>query len=219
MPKIILVTATKVEIEPTLKFLNEFYLCTNNVYRLNKYDLKVCITNVGMVNTAFELGKCINENYDFAINAGIAGSFGKFNIGELVKVKQDCFCELGAENDLDFLSFDELGFGTQHLKIEYPYENNLTKKINLAKSITVNKIHGNDLSIKKVVEKYQPDIETMEGAAFIFASNSFKWKAVQLRAISNKVEKRNKNNWNIGLAINNLNVALIELIKELAELT
>jgi len=204
MIHIILVSATRFEIEPTLRFL----------YTLNtdKISVTICITNVGMVNTAFELGRLAGKKFDIAINAGIAGSFGKYKAGDVVNVTADCFSELGAEDDQEFLSIDALGFGKQQVSLLHVLENELTKHIPKAAGITVNTTHGNEASIKKAAERYHADVETMEGAAFIHAANVFGWQAIQLRAVSNKVEKRNKANWHIPLAIQALNETLIELL-------
>ncbi|MBX3164348.1 MAG: futalosine hydrolase [Bacteroidetes bacterium] len=205
--KLLLVSATPFEIEPCTAFLKNFK--TENV------SVKICITGVGMVNTAFELGKLHHEKFDLVINAGIAGSFNKHNIGDVVQVNEDCFSEMGAEDGGKFLSIDELGFAAQCVKLNSVFENDFTKQIKTAKGITVNTVHGNEQSIASAVKKHNPDIETMESAAFIHAANANNWKALQLRAVSNQVEKRNKGNWNIPLAIKNLNETLIELLKDI----
>ena len=86
----------------------------------------------------------------------------------------------------------------------------LLKKV---KGITVNTIHGNDTSISKVIELYNPTIETMEGAAFFAACENNINNFLQIRAISNYVEKRDKANWQMPLAIQNLNDFLITFLK------
>jgi futalosine hydrolase len=53
----------------------------------------------------------------------------------------------------------------------------------------------------------------MEGAAFLMAANAFHWKCIQLRAISNKVSKRDRNSWNIQLAVEKLNETLTALVE------
>ena len=55
----------------------------------------------------------------------------------------------------------------------------------------------------------------MEGAAFFQVCNTFNVPCIQIRAISNKVEHRNKDNWNLPLAIKNLNNKVEEIITEL----
>lgn len=170
-----------------------------------------------MVSSAFELGKLAGENFDLALQAGIAGSFGDFQIGEVLRIEQDCFSEMGAEDGENFLSLDELGLGQQTQIIQFPYRHPFLKKLPLAKGITVNRVHGDEKSIKNIIQSHHPDIESMEGAAFIYAANACGWPALQLRAISNKVERRRRDHWNIPLAVKQLNQVLLELIRVLDE--
>ena len=81
--------------------------------------------------------------------------------------------------------------------------------------ITVNTVHGNEKSISGIIERLNPDIETMEGAAFFYVCEKEKQPCIQLRGISNYVEKRNREAWNIPLALKNLTATVKELIHEL----
>jgi futalosine hydrolase len=81
------------------------------------------------------------------------------------------------------------------------------------KAITVNKVHGNENSISKIVAQFNPEIESMEGAAFFYACEQTKTCCMQIRAISNIVEKRNREKWQIGLAIKKLNDTLIQIFE------
>ena len=83
------------------------------------------------------------------------------------------------------------------------------------KGATVNTTHGNSQSIANFLTHSKADVESMEGAAFLFACNQLKTNCVQLRAISNYVEKRDRSSWNIPLAIENLNKVMIDLIRQL----
>lgn len=205
MTGILLVSATPFEIEPTQAFLR--------THVLNNCTVTTCITGVGMVNTAFELGKLNGRAFDLAINAGIAGSFGAFKKGEVINIMRDRFSELGAEDGAEFLSIDAMGFGKQEAILEHVIENAVTERLPKGCGITVNQVHGFEPSIQKITVRCQPDVETMEGAAFIHAANAFGWKAIQLRAISNMVETRNRANWDIPLAIKKLNEVIIDLLK------
>jgi len=55
-------------------------------------------------------------------------------------------------------------------------------------------------------------VESMEGAAFLFACLKKGIPCFQLRSISNYIEPRNLNNWNIPHAIGFLNKGLDEII-------
>ena len=158
------------------------------------------ITGVGMVNTAINLTKELVENeYDIVVNMGVSGSFSSdILIGDVVEVVEDNFSEIGFENGVSFSEFSELNVKTSY---EIKGETTLRK----VKSITVNTVHGNEKSIDKIVKRLNPDIESMEGAAVFQVCKKFKIPCVQIRSISNKVEIRNKENWNLELAISNLN--------------
>ncbi len=87
-----------------METLLEYYNVTDDgdfgVYKSNgAIDLSVLITGVGMVNTAYYLGKYSNNLFDCVINIGICGALNKnLNIGEVVNVTEDTLSELGAED-------------------------------------------------------------------------------------------------------------------------
>lgn len=190
--KILLVVATKQEI-----FKDKF----------KGFD--VLVAGVGMVNTTLNLTKQLSvKTYDLVINMGIAGAFTDINIGEVVEVIQDSFSEIGFENGIEFEQFSDFRIDTNY---SVEGKTNLQK----VKGITVNTVHGNEDSIADIVKKNNPDVESMEGAAVLKVCEEFKIPCMQIRSISNKVEKRNKANWDIPLAIQNLNNEVAKIITEL----
>ncbi len=219
LKKILIVSATKYEIEILLSIFkinvnNETGLFISNKFPL---DISVLITGVGMVNTAFLMGKYSNHNFDFTINFGVCGAFNRnLKIGEVVNVTNDRLSEMGAEDGENFIKYDELKLGGTNvfeclIKTENVTLNNLKK----VSGITVNTVHGKDESIKKTTQQFNPDVESMEGAAFFRSCSGLSTNHLQIRAISNYVEKRDKSKWNMPLAINNLNETAIKIIYEL----
>ena len=71
------------------------------------------------------------------------------------------------------------------------------------------------LEIQKIIERLNPQIESMEGAAFFYVCQQKKQQCIQLRAISNYVEKRNRKSWKVDLALNNLVEETARLIQQL----
>lgn len=211
--KILLVAATASEIEPLLLHFN----ILENAGTVNENRVDVLITGVGMTATAFAMGKCLALNrYDLAINAGIAGAFDRsLKTAEVVAVTLDCFAELGSEDGEDFLTIDQLGFGKSNVKPDHLFEHPNVEALKKTRGITVNKVHGNDESIYTTVTRLNPQIESMEGAAFFYACNQYNLPCLQIRAISNYIERRNRDAWKIPLAIQNLNAVLIELLSTL----
>ncbi|MDB5012873.1 MAG: futalosine hydrolase [Daejeonella sp.] len=212
---ILLVVATQPEIAP---FLSKYAKADKNYQVIiGSHSVEVLITGAGMVATAFALGKhFVSNKYDLAINVGIAGSFDfSLALGDVVLVNEDVFADHGAEDGDNFLSIDEMGFGeSRQMPIHTGTENLKTYGFKKVKAITVNKVHGNEYSIEKVIARVSPQIESMEGAAFFYACNKSSMPCIQIRSISNYVERRNREKWNIGLAIKTLNEALIKLLEE-----
>ena len=201
--KILIVAATKEEIS-LLKEVNPAY-----------HDLDFLVTGAGMVATAYELTKYLsNKSFDLAINCGIAGSFDRsILIGEVVSVTEDIFSELGAEDGNEFLSLSKIGLeGKDFLQNTFSLRAFSNTPLREVRGISVNTIHGNESTIKTVMNRYQPQIETMEGASFFFVCEKENLPSLQLRAISNYIERRNKNAWNIPLALENLKVTVEKLI-------
>ncbi|WAC42110.1 futalosine hydrolase [Pedobacter sp. SL55] len=205
--KLLIVAATQAEIAPTLSHFN---LKPRNFIETENFD--VLITGVGMVATAFALGQKLTSNYHLVLNVGIAGSFDReISLGELVNITQDTFAELGAEDHEKFISLPQLGFGEN----EFSSSSDIALKLRAVKGITVNKVHGNAQSIEKTEAIYHPQTESMEGAAVFYACNQLGIKTLQVRSISNYVEPRNRESWQIGLAVKNLNEWLIAFLVQL----
>ncbi|MDR6783738.1 futalosine hydrolase [Pedobacter africanus] len=199
--KILLVAATWPEIA---SLAAHFQLPEKDFVKTEHFDLLV--TGVGMTATAYALGKHLSGNYKLVLNLGIAGSFNRnLPLGTVLNIISDEFAELGAENGTEFLSIDELGFG----RAGYTAVNNLlhedVNKLQKVKGITVNRVHGDAASIERIIAQSNPVTESMEGAAVLYCCHEAALPCLQIRSISNYVEPRNKENWQIGLAIKNLN--------------
>lgn len=225
--KILLVSATALEINPFVSSLGKAQLLNNHLSKYFYHDLEidVLITGVGMVFTTFYLSTQLQkQKYDLAVNAGVAGAIDhELHLGEVVHVVQDYFYELGAEDNANWLSIAELGLLSNN---DLPYTaNGLTNQILLnipqlnslkqVKAHTVNKVHGDLKSIEIMKQRSQAQIESMEGAAFLFCCLKMKVPCAQIRAISNYVEVRDKANWKMIEAVESLNVKLGQIIKSL----
>lgn len=173
-------------------------------------NVDVLITGVGILETAYYLTRKLSLNsYDIVVNMGVAGSFNpNIKKGEVVEVIEDVISELGYEDDKKFFEFKDFNVLNRFL---VKGSTDLRK----VKSITVNTVHGNKESISKIIRRLNPDIETMEGAAVFRICQSFNTRCIQIRSISNFVEKRKKSDWNLSLAISNLNIEVKKIIDSL----
>lgn len=219
--KILMVAATKEEVSLLISgpdSSRDGFSETINCQPLTA-NCNLLITGVGMVATAFALGVHLaSHQYDLVINLGIAGSFDRnIALGEVLEIAEDTFAELGAEDGEEFIPIAQLGFGEATFKPATKLADlyNLFNNFNLkqARAITVNTVHGNEVSIDKVSERLNPQLESMEGAAFFYACRQMGVPCLQIRAVSNYVEKRNRDAWQIGPAIKNLNTFALEFLK------
>ena len=91
-----------------------------------------------------------------------------------------------------------------------------TFNVSTANSITVNTVTDNFLQTSMFTKKYDPDLESMEGAAFHYVCIQENVPFLQLRSVSNFVGERVKTNWKMKESIENLNHHLSRIVLELA---
>ena len=205
---IYIVAATMSEIEPLIE-------------KTSTADFKMIITGVGSVATTFHLTKLFAaDKPDLIIQAGIAGTFDNtMPLGTTVAVLRDRFADLGVEEEDNWMDVFDLKLAHEN---DPPYVNGwLTNETELLKgldipsvsAITINEVTTNSSRIKQFIRKYEPAIESMEGAAFHYACLQFKIPFIQLRSVSNYIGERDKKKWQMPLAIENLNKKILEIIE------
>jgi futalosine hydrolase len=208
--RILIVAATEIEIAATRNHYSK-------APALN-ISIDFLVTGVGMTATAYSLTKKLtSKKYDLVVNVGVAGSFRpEITLGDVVNVVSDSFADLGAEDGDNFMSVfdlrlqsnDSFPFWNGKIKNDHAEKFSSLRYLKNVKAITVNKVHGNNNSIQNTFIKFHPDIETMEGAAFFYVCAMEHIPFLQLRAISNRVELRNRKAWKMDLALTNLSDAL-----------
>lgn len=164
------------------------------------------------------------RDYDLALNLGVCGTFDlALALGTVVHVVTDRFAELGAEDGDRFLTIHELGlldanaspFTGERLMNAAPPDSAPLRALPSVNGITVNTVHGDEPSIARAVERFAPQVESMEGAAFMYACLVHALPFAQVRAVSNVVERRNRDAWKLPDAIRALNTAAVEIIDAL----
>ncbi|MDR3132406.1 MAG: futalosine hydrolase [Prevotellaceae bacterium] len=184
------------------------------------------VTGIGIASTAYHTTKLLLTGaYDWALNVGIAGSFtGRFPAGSVVCPVKEYFGDSGVQTPAGFSSlFDEqllhentFPFVDGALNADMPpVAAGLFKGYPPVTGITLQMASGAQQRIDELQQRFHPDIETMESAAFFYVCLSQKVPFAALRAISNKVEVRNKAAWNIPLAIQNLEIAIRGIVGSL----
>ena len=179
------------------------------------------VTGIGLAPTVYHTLKCLHPGcYDMAINIGIAGSFTeRLPVGSVCCVQREYFGDCGIQTPAGFLTlFDERLLsentfpfvdGALHAPAQ-PLR--LAAGVPLATGITVHTASGEQQRIAGLQARFSPDIETMEGAAFFYVCLQEKIPFLALRAISNRVEPRDKSKWNIPQALQHLGEALKKVV-------
>ncbi len=185
-------------------------------------EVRLIHTGIGMVNTAIHLTSAIkDEKPDLLINLGIAGAFSKsIAIGSVVEVGEDAYPELGAESGQSKLSLVEMGFelmqtsfGPVYNRLRNPMSFPKLAAVQTVPGITVNRIHGEERSIREVLAAWNPHVETMETAAVFQTCLTFDVPFRCFRGISNHVERRNRGRWQIGRAAESVQRFVLEWIR------
>jgi len=224
--KLLIVSATSLEIKPLLNEIGKGRILRNHISRHNfrNFQVDILITGVGMVPTATVVAMALSHHkYDAVINAGICGSFNRdIAIGEVLNITTDCLPETGAEDgehflsiiDLKLLAQDEFPFEGGKLVNNSVFDSSLVSGLLIATGATVNTVHGNSQRIEAFLARHKVDVESMEGAACMYACKMNKMRHLQVRSVSNYIEDRDMTKWNIPLAVQNLNHFLLDLLNE-----
>ena len=190
-----------------------------------RYQIDRLITGVGMVATAAQVSRALAQTrYDLALNIGVCGAFDRaLSLGTVVHVTSDRLSELGVEDGSVLVSADVIGlvpgdhapFTGGRLVNTAPPASAALAALPRVSGITVNTVHGNDTSIAAVVDRYHPQVESMEGAAFMYACLVAGVPFAQIRAVSNHVERRNRTAWKLFEAIDTLGRTATTILSEL----
>ena len=214
--RLLVVSATDLEIAPLLTDLHPAAEGDPRYkpYTYRTHQIDVLIAGVGMVATAAWCSRALStESYDLALNLGVCGSFDSaFAPGAVVHVTSDRLAELGAEDGERFLTVQELRLVGED---EFPFKdgllinsdppvNDVLRRLPAASAITVNTVHGAEETIAAVAARFTPQVETMEGAAFMYACLIHGVRFAQIRAVSNIIERRNRDAWMLPDAVRNL---------------
>ncbi len=236
---ILVVAATDAELAPLRRELAER---TQHFGHDAGVTFQYLATGVGPVVTGIALTEHLFAHpCDVILDVGLAGALDReIALGEVCVVGSETFGDLGAEaSDGTHLSLYDLGFanadgapdGGGLLRPLPPNTAAHSRETNLffelvaerfgesrtKRGTTVSQAHGTQLRIDRFREGNDAEVETMEGAAVFLVALRQNVPCVQIRAISNYVEPRNRDAWQIGLAMERLTAEVLDLLLALRE--
>ena len=207
--KILIVSATEMEIEPA------------NVQLKNFTNISFHITGVGMLAAAVSLTKlALTLKPDLIIQVGIAGCFDtSIKLGNVVLVKDEILGDTGVEENGEwkdlfqtkFIAPNDAPFTNCRLINQHLSEYNKLQ-LPAVTALTVNEITTRAERIEQLKALYYPLIESMEGAALHYVGNVLNIPYLQIRGLSNYIGERDKSKWKIKEAVEHANRVLIETV-------
>jgi len=207
---VLLVSATEAECTPILRQLTGCKKISPCLFSgtYKEQSIEVLIGGIGCVATTFRLTQTLmHRSYSRALSIGIAGSFAEdIFIGETVQITEDCFADLGIDDNGQFRTRSEEGLTCDDFDCDFiinpsPVQSSHRK----VRGVTVQTASGSQKRIDELAARFQPQIETMENAAFFYVCRKMQLPFASFRAISNRVEPRNRKNWRIAEAIESVN--------------
>lgn len=214
---ILVAAATSIELTPLLSTLRNGKLKDN--------DIDVVITGIGLTATTFSLMEQFRiKKPGLVIQAGVGGCFDKtIPLGKVFCIRMEAIADQSVVElnklktlfDLKLVPQDQFPFKRGWLLNDNP----VLKKVRLRKvtGISVNEITTSKDKVKFYRQKFNPVVESMEGAALHYVCLREKIPFIQLRSVSNYIAERNKKNWNMKESIINLNNELVKLLNQLAD--
>lgn len=216
---ILAVAATEFELNPCLTLLPEKEV----------YQSLLC--GVGLVESTYRMTRHLEEsgeNISLVINFGVAGGFirdhGKsLNVLDICLVEQEILGDFGVQFPLRYdsllpdlcttrFSLDE--------QVRQKAEKYLLKtefSFVVGNSITVNSVSGTRQRGEIFIKQFDGHCENMEGAAIARVCEAYSIPLVEIRCISNYVEDRDTDKWQMKQACSKVGQVAAFLIEKFGE--
>ena len=186
----------------------------------------VVVGGIGRTNAAVATTTAIHDEgpFDFVISAGVAGSLpdSGLSIGDIVVASSCFYVEEGLITPDGFQDMKAMGFSLGDFSGNtVPVDSTLLGRlgtIGVTGSIaTVATCSGTDEQAALVADRTCCLCEAMEGAAVVHAARLAGLLAIEIRAISNTTGNRDAQQWDLGLALDNLGTAVNTAISALQD--
>ncbi len=201
---------------------------------IGNLPVAICVSGVGKINAAAATSAMIERlKPQLIINTGCAGAYmdSKLSIGDLTMADFEVLGDDGAITstgwlDLQAMKLPYLMCNSQLYYNEIPLSENAIKNaikvathhgisLTVGRSATVSTCSGSLEQGDKLAVRCHAISENMEGAAVALTSLRYNIECLEIRGISNMVEERNMDSWNIKLAVRNAQDLVLKYLDEL----
>ncbi len=219
--RVIITAATVAEWMPSFLEMDNLYTGESLRFKVHFHQ-----SGVGLLSSAVSLTRLVlEEKPDLIIQAGIAGCYdNNLPLGKVMVIREEILGDMGVEEDGKWKDLFDLKLEKSSY---HPFErrklpNPWLSQYNLLKlpevtAITVNQV-STGVRLQQIIKKYNPVIESMEGAALHYICRESNIPFLQIRAVSNYAGERDKTNWKTKEAIENLNLVLLKYVDKLYKL-
>lgn len=175
-------------------------------------DAHVLVGGVGPAAAAASTSAALaTGRVELVISAGIAGGFGPARPGSIAVASSSVFADLGIETDDGFEPITATGFGVQRYDVSPRLAVELSDVTggHMGTVLTVATVTGTAATASELRRRHPDAIaEAMEGAGVAAAAAAHDVGFAEIRAISNTVGPRRRDEWDIPAALDALGHAM-----------
>jgi futalosine hydrolase len=186
---------------------------------------------IGKVNAAHSATLMLeNYNVDLMILFGIGGGYKGARVGDVAVALSENYAEEGILTEdgwksMEFTGFPLLKNGKEYFNT-FPMDSDLSQlAVKVSGDLGFNAAYGNFITVSQcsgtresgelLKNRFNGICENMEGAAVAHICAMYGIPIVEIRGISNIIEKRKTKKWNIPLAVSNCNKVVSEFVKRI----
>lgn len=199
--------------------------------KLSDQNVVLMNTGIGKVNSAHS-STLILENYPVKcmINSGVGGAYPNsgLKIGDIAIALKEIYGDDGVITPTGWKDLKEIGIpllqiGMRRYFNEFPLNQAARVPVNSGKGfhikrgvfVTVSSVTGTHQRALELENRFNAICENMEGAAIAHICATYKVPLLEIRGISNMAGMRDKRRWNLRLASENCQQAVLEIIPQL----
>jgi len=181
--------------------------------------LTLLAAGIGPVEAASAVASAlVREPYGAVISVGIAGAFGdRLDHGSIAVIEEDVLAELGVEGGEPMSLPPDVSLVDRAYADPVLVETarRVLPEAVVGRGITVSTVTATEERARELQRRFDPLVESMEGFAVLRAAQRAGVRALELRAISNRVGERNRAAWDVHGALRALHDACSRLWESL----
>ena len=220
---VLVLAAVERELEPFLQLLDPAW----------RSRVQTRVTGVGKISSALETERALTEwQPDRVVQIGCAGAFPASGLepGDVGLASEEVLADEGVETPEGFLELDVLELPAarrgdaalyNRVPVSLPAPSVLEElrrrtsasfRLATGRFITVSAGSGSEDRVRELESRWQPLLESMEGAAVALVCWERETPFHEIRGVSNRVGPRDRASWDVDTALRNAALTAMELL-------